>query len=405
MSVLLGASQTLGNAAQLGLIAGASTSQTQGREAGAPNGAGFPFLSPYGMQRGPTMMLEGVSGQTAMGQTQRSEEGGQEASNQLQPLEFRIWMRSTSSEPLWTGVVLFACDTVGALRANSPKVDAYPLWAVQHEFERSARDNVAMQLGQAGGATPTVRQDGARASTQRPRQQRAVHVDAISVVHERRFDPRDQTLNQCFDGVALDNWKYAGVVHKVAADSRPGEAIVHVARQQHIKMPNLWGLVEIGSKVGFALKWVDSGFYPVFYNDEGREAGAPTSSKFLQLVPYVVEHGRSPPHLSASSRHEAPLQSDLDSMVPCMVTQELNLVDDSGRPTFELSSQPQHANLRFAYQRYDFGHAFFVGTVTHVSKIPSQDMCRRALRSPEIYKLLCGAEYSIDVQLGVGAGI
>lgn len=389
----------LGAVSSLSSIASASTS-AQSTSAGPMNFGSA--TSAYGANTQSTMMLGGIAGQSMMDISKTSEQGADDRDNQMQATEFKLWSMYASpkaSTQIIRGTPLFVNSARESIVRNKPQVVCYPLWALNNVLETSARDNVAYQrtLRSQYVATPTVAHDGSHApQTAHAHALRRLHVDAITAEHTPNYDPNtraDHTAD--VEGVFTHNWQYAGVFSKMYADAKRTELIMHVAVQRHAELPNFWGDVKVGWGVGFVLRWVQPGFYQSYYDEDGNEAGPPTSVPFLQITPYVVKNGTEP---MAYGGHD---DNDTMSTVPCVRAQTLELLsDENGLPTTATSQRPEDQELRLQYERHDQGLVIYVGRVSHTRRTPSAEMCRRALRSPDTCKLLAG-EYRVDVQLGI----
>lgn len=390
-------------------LANASEFATFGRGTSNQNGAGgpgqFPFTSTYGMNRGPTPFFG--EGQTAMGTGQRSEEGMNE-DNQLQPLTYSEQIPNLGNSMLFKGVILFRRGAAQTQKESGGVYDTLPLWQLNHSLEVSALSNAHSQLA-AGLATrvptpyPGIEDGAARLS----KRDRAQHINALTYQYDAWMStlPQRDSLYRFEhrkESIFTDNISFAGVFAHGAADPTLRTARANIAQQNYMPLPNLWGQLKIGDKVGFILKWVRGGYYPGFYNRDGDVSDSPSTVPFAQLVPYVCKDGGRVPPARLGVSAEQDVHGSTDSFVPCVRELTYAAYDELGRPTTARRNEKQPVMLQ--YERLDHGKPFFLGTVATVAKLPSAESRRRALRSPAAYRLLCTAEFGINVLLGCGVG-
>ena len=404
--VLFGSGAFLANGGEISKIRGASTSQTT--YAGKPDGAGFPFIGTYPMNKGPTPLLEGSQGQTAMGFEQNSEHGTPEG-QQIVPMIMKLFKPNLKDNSLFEGVMIFLCDTATAQSTRRLMQLSFPLWRVNYELERSARDNMFLHSERKHVLMPTRTADGVSGASHRGKDLQCLACDRITAQHERNYDA--STMHKQGAGrldVFTENFLFAGIFRKGDLDAPKKRVLANLTQQNRSVAPNLWGDVKIGDRVGFVLRWVEPCFYEAFYLDDGSIGDKPTACKMLQLVPYVCKNGGRAPYDFSRTLSDPiegardPYDDDLCSRVPASILQHCSRIDADGNVLEERDTSKKPAV--YDYNRLDFGLPIFVGTVEAVAKVPPAELRQKALRSPDAYKALLSADYKLDVLVNIAMG-
>lgn len=392
------------------------TMQHVSTNAGAPDGA-FPLLSTHGPNVGPTLFFGGKEGQNLMDIQDNS--SGRSDDNQVQPTTHTVHLRSVGANRLYTGVLLFSRDTREQLNAKQLNCDVVTLCELNYALEASARrvKRANESSGVFGVSFPPL---NAPPKWQSPTAamksaQKSEHVDfatpqfdafetALHNSLEDFLDPKNisATAGRAFS----DTIQFIGAFHHGAADASGTRIKATVGWLRMMRLPNLFGDVLVGDKVGLVLKIVNGGktrFYKNFYGADGAIEDVTATYEYLQLVPYVIRASGLVLTSMVASDNDDDVPDDApqsDSFGTRVRYLKHYITDGEGRATSKVDTTKTHNMLR-TRQRH-VGVCIPLGTVCNVGKTPSADLRRMALRSPVAYAQCINAGYALDVLLGCG---
>ena len=197
-----------------------------------------------------------------------------------------------------------------------------------------------------------------------------------------------------------EKWLSLGVIATILNRGPDREKLFTVIQKNAAGVPNLWGNVSVGDRVGFCVKEIDNP-YRFRYGPIGNNVGPRTPTKILQLVPCLEKHRAVPILLTKADRPE---KADLCFFANHVfegqkVYKTQTAYDDKGGyPGKLIYEEEKDVEQPTTLPLLESGFFIPVGTVSeiHNASPPPRSAIEGALRDPKQYHSLL-ADYRLEV--------